>query len=163
MLPEHKDELEGAPPVNSIAGLGEIARHERLPDGRFLIWLVGLARVTVREAPSESLYRRVWAEPIIETEVPDSDEANYRERLAEAILERNAELLNLPDDIELSHLADLLLLQIELPEERMAELFSESDVLRRADGALHEHRTRPIPPPEEKNEEDTDPADADDA
>lgn len=141
---EHKDELAGAPPVNRIAGLGEIARHERLPDGRFLIWLVGLARVSVREAPSEGLYRRVWAEPIIETEVPDSDEPDYRQRLAEAILERNTELLNLPDDIELSHLVDLLLLQMKLPEDRMAELFSEPDVVRRADGALAEHRVRPI-------------------
>jgi len=144
VLEEHKDELPGAPPVNRIAGLGEIARHERLPDGRFLIWLVGLARVAVREAPSESLYRRVWAEPIIEIDVPDADEPTYRQRLTEAILERNTELLNLPEDIELSHLVDLLLLQLELPEERMAELFSESDLMRRAQGALNEHRTRPL-------------------
>src|SRR6185436_16317400 len=36
---EHAADLDGAPPVRPIAGLGEIFRHERLPDGRFLIWL----------------------------------------------------------------------------------------------------------------------------
>ncbi|HTF88708.1 MAG TPA: LON peptidase substrate-binding domain-containing protein, partial [Planctomycetota bacterium] len=35
------------PPVHPIAGLGEIARHERLEDGRFMIWLAGLTRVRI--------------------------------------------------------------------------------------------------------------------
>jgi Lon protease-like protein len=44
-VPEnHAGELDGAPPVLPIAGLGEIARHQRLPDGRFLVWLAAHAR-----------------------------------------------------------------------------------------------------------------------
>ena len=32
-----------------VAGLGEILRHEKRPDGRFHIWVLGLVRVRIRE------------------------------------------------------------------------------------------------------------------
>ena len=38
------DESE-PPPVLPVAGLGEIARHEKTPDGRYLILVYGMGRV----------------------------------------------------------------------------------------------------------------------
>ena len=62
---EHLEELACSPPVHPVACLGEIVRHERLPDGRFLIWLLGVARVRVREVHSIRLYRCVACEPFV--------------------------------------------------------------------------------------------------
>src|SRR6187401_3042403 len=50
------------PPVYQVAGLGEIVHHEREPDGRFLIWLLGQSRVRIKEVSSERMYRLVDVE-----------------------------------------------------------------------------------------------------
>lgn len=148
---------EGTPPaVHPIAGLGEIARHERLPDGRFVIMLVGLTRVHVREAPSERLYRKVEIEPLEEVPVPRATASDLREQLMEAVLERTPDLKDrtdeLPEDMPIGHLADLLLLRMQLPQSVMQPLYSELVVAERARGALAEHAHRPIlkdePPPD---------------
>ncbi len=52
----------GNPVIASVAGLGEIAQHRRLPDGRFEILLVGRARVRLEELPFVHPYRRARAE-----------------------------------------------------------------------------------------------------
>src|SRR5262245_6226078 len=93
---EHANALAGSPPVRTIAGLGEICRHERLPDGRFLVWLFGLSRVKIEEEPSTRLYRRVRIEPLLETAPPKEREALLRERLRHAILARCDEATTLP-------------------------------------------------------------------
>jgi hypothetical protein len=53
------------------------------------------------------------------------------------------------------HLADLLLLRMQLPQSAMQPLYSELDVADRARQALDEHARRPIPAEdgEEKQEE----------
>ena len=144
------------PPVYAIAGLGEIARHERLPDGRFVVMLVGLTRVHVREAPSERLYRKVEIEPLEEVPVPRASAEELREQLMDAVLSRTPELKDraeeLPEDMPIGHLTDLLLLRMQLPQSVMQPLYSELVVEERARRALEEHAHRPIledePPPE---------------
>ena len=152
------------PPVHPIAGLGEIARHERLPDGRFVIMLVGLTRVHVREAPSERLYRQVEIEPLEEVQVPGASDAGLREQLMEAVLARTPDLRDrseqLPDDMPLGHLTDLLLLRMQLPQSVMQPLYSELVVAERARRALEEHAHRPLPadePPPQADETDASP------
>ena len=136
------------PPVHPIAGLGEIARHERLPDGRFVIMLVGLTRVHVREAPSERMYRKVEIEPLEEVPVPGGTAPDLRERLMAAVFERTPDLKDradeLPEDMPIGHLTDLLLLRMQLPQSVMQPLYSELVVAERARGALAEHAHRPI-------------------
>lgn len=63
----------------TVAGLGRIVHHERLPDGRFHILLQGLARVELSEELSspELLYRRAKARVVAEP--PVDDEALGRE------------------------------------------------------------------------------------
>ncbi len=47
-------------PIRNIGCVGFIAEHQELPDGRFLIWLLGIERFTVdEELPVDTLYRQV--------------------------------------------------------------------------------------------------------
>jgi Lon protease-like protein len=53
-----EDDYEGRPKLESIACLGRVATHERLPDGRFNLLLVGLKRVRIQqELAPHSLFR----------------------------------------------------------------------------------------------------------
>jgi len=135
----HEGEAPGAPPIYSVAGLGEIARHERLPDGRFNILLVGLSRVFVREVPSERLYRLVEAVPAVEVPLAKEREPELRAELLAALAARTQDLPAIPDEFATSHVADMLVLRVPLPHERMNELYAELDVEKRARGALAEH------------------------
>ena len=146
----HEEDLAGAPPVYPVAGLGEIGRHVRLDDGRFNIWLVGLQRVHVREVESDKPYRQVETRPAEEIAVPRDREKALRENLVGAILERTKELSSVPQQVPVSHLADLLILRTPLPQGILNELYSELDSERRAQRALEEHAQRPrIELPEE--------------
>ena len=126
--------------------MGEIGRHEKLPDGRFQILLVGVSRVRIREVESSHPYRLVEVDPITEIGIPEEQEPVLREQLVEAILSRTSELTSLPPEIPLGHLVDLLSLRLKLPVPVMNELFSELDLGERARTALFEHGHRPIPP-----------------
>ena len=148
VLAGYETELAGAPPVHHVAGLGEIVKHERLSDGRFLIVLFGLARVRIREVPSERLYRKVLPEPLAEIAPADGVLESLRADLERAILARNTDLLNVPKTLGLGNLADLLLMQLHLPASRMLPLYSDPDVARRATAALAEHALHPLMPPE---------------
>jgi Lon protease-like protein len=145
----HENELAGAPPVYPIAGLGEIGRHERLPDGRFNLLLVGLSRARVHEVESDRQYRKVEVETLEETPVAEERERALRMTLQKAILARCDEFLNLPALMPITNLADLLIQRMDLPLATVQRLFSELDVEKRANAALHEHDHRPlrVPPP----------------
>ena len=147
VLEGHDDELAGAPPVHHIAGLGEIARHERLPDGRFLIVLAGLARVLIREVPSQRLYRQVEAIPLREIPVQKSKEKKLRAELEGAIRKRCTDLEDIPGDMPIAHLADFLLLRLQLPQKEMQDLYSRTSVEDRARRALALHRKGPSEAP----------------
>ena len=161
VLQDHHDDLEGSPPVFPLAGLGEIARHEKLPDGRFLIWLVGLARVRIEETPSNKPYRQVNFELIHEVQPDPAKTSLIRKRVVKAILERTPQLGKLPNNVPLSYLADLLLQRMPLEQEAMEEAYSEFDAGRRAERALGLHELTPIPDPEEEEDEDEFPAGSD--
>lgn len=134
------------PPVRPIAGIGEICRHERLPDGRFLIWLFGLSRVRIREVASHRLYRRVAIEPFQEIAPPKEREPELRHRLRQAILARCEKSARIPAEIPISCLADLLLQRLGLSQPEMETLFEEVDVETRAECGLELHEKRATPP-----------------
>ncbi|MBM3987113.1 MAG: peptidase S16 [Planctomycetes bacterium] len=143
VLEGHEPELALAPPVHAIAGLGEIMRHDRLPDGRFLILLAGLARVRLREAPSERAYRKVEILPLEEHEPDPIDAIALRADLVAALQARSPEALDLPAQLQLSQLADLLLIRLELPVSELLPLYSTLDIGVRARRALTLHVARP--------------------
>lgn len=142
---EPRTNTDGEPEVLPVAGLGEIARHEKLPDGRFLIWVFGLARVRIEEIPSDQPYRRVRFAPLQEVEPTEREVEELSGPLRAAILSR-AQGQDLPPDVPLELLADLLLQRTELPPEEMEGLFVEASTAERARGALAAHARHPPPP-----------------
>jgi Lon protease-like protein len=141
-------ETDNSPPVHPIAGLGEIARHERLEDGRFMIWLAGLTRVRiVGEECSDRMYRKVLAQPLFEQPASPDDECRLRESLVKAVLSRTPDILNIPREVPLGHLADLLLIKLNLHQSAMQEAYSRLRITERAECALELHRQRPLPGP----------------
>ena len=141
VLEGHEEELAGSPPVHPVAGLGEIARHERLPDGRFLIVLAGLARVSIREVASDRPYRKVEAVPLCEVPVPKVREPALRADLERAIRARCSDLKEIPGDLPLAQLADFLLLRLALPQKQMQALYACPSVEDRARAALGQHKS----------------------
>ncbi len=139
----HEESMAGAPPVYPIAGLGEIGRHVRLPDGRFHVWLMGLQRVLLREVPSDRLYRRVAVEPAPEVSVPEAEEGPLRSKLLEA-LEQRTDKKELSPQVPASHLTDLLIMSMPLPHDVRNTLYGELDTAKRAAKALNEHAARPL-------------------
>ncbi|MEZ6197511.1 MAG: LON peptidase substrate-binding domain-containing protein [Planctomycetota bacterium] len=140
---EHVAELAGSPPLDEVAGLGEIARHEKLPDGRFIIVLAGLGRVRIREIDSPHAYRLVEVLPFDEEEPGEGYPETVLDELRTAVLGRAEGPFELPAEVDLRTLTDLLLMQMKLPQPVMSGLFAEPSPLARARGALEEHRRRP--------------------
>ena len=143
----HEHEAAGAPPFHSVAGLGEIGRHEKLADGRFNLLLVGLARVFVREVESDRPYRKVEWRPAPELSVAPERADELRTKLLAALASRAPEARQPGRGASLSHLADLLLLRIPLPHAELHAYYAELDVERRARALLEEHETAPPPGP----------------
>jgi len=141
VLPGYENDLAGKPPVHPIAGLGEIFRHERMADGRFVILVVGLQRVRVKEAPSDRLYRKVEIEGLAEVHPPSDVEKQLRPQLLQAVRAQSKMKLRLPRGVPIAQLADLLLCQFKgrIDENLMINLFSELNVTERARRVLAEN------------------------
>ncbi len=137
----YESESLGSPPVFEVGGLGEIVQHRELDDGRYVIVLAGIARVRIREVSSDRLYRMAAVDVIEEAEPPggerlSGDTTELETRLVEAIQRRIDQNLELPDDLSLGQLADLLLHRLPLEQSAMQRLFADADPRRRAEGAL---------------------------
>lgn len=123
---------EHLPAVLPVAGLGEIMRHERLPDGRFQIWVLGLARVRIHEEPSEQPYRLVTCEPFVEIDAAGDEAAELARELHAATSKRLREPLPLPLSAPPGLLADLLLQTLGAPQPLIEQAFAEPSVSARA-------------------------------
>jgi hypothetical protein len=136
---------EEPPPVLPVAGLGEIVRHEKLPDGRFHVWLLGLQRVRLSEVPSDRLYRTVRCLPFTEVQASARDSAELRPLLEQATNARVRANLPIPASTPTGLLADLLMQAIAAPQAVVADLFGEASVAVRARKALLAHARYPAP------------------
>ena len=141
---ESQDEQSADPAVLEFAGLGEIARHERLPDGRFSVLVFGLARVRIEEVGSDRLYRRVRCHPLPERTPPAEEEARLRPQLAAAIHARTGFAIDRVQDVSAGQLADVLAQTLMVPQRLMEEIFVECDVERRAKKVLAVHAQSPL-------------------
>jgi len=126
-------------PVFPIGTLAEIIRHEKLPEGRFLIVLAGLTRVKVAEVASDRLYRKVQVEPLASVEGDEATARLLRPRLELALRQQAGRTVDLDDDLPIGQLADLLLHCLELTPEQNEEMLAELDAARRARMALAWH------------------------
>ena len=139
----HRSDLAGSPPVEPIAGIGEIARHERLDDGRFLLWLCGLGRVRIEEVETDRLYRRVKVQPVTDVPATQEEDDELRPLLIEAVLRRTGTDLGEHGEVHLAVLADVLAQCLTVPETVMVDLHAEADVAERARKALAAERRFP--------------------
>lgn len=144
------DEVEGgtAPAVLPVAGLGEIVRHEKLPDGRFHLFVLGLLRVRIAEAPSDRLYRRVHVQPFPEIQADPAEALELRGQLHAAAQSRIAQPIVLPKAAPTGVLTDLLLQVLRLPQDLAGEIFAQQSVAMRARMALAAHVRFPQSPPD---------------
>lgn len=127
-----RSELHNDPPVMSTAGIGEIARHERMADGRFLIWLCGLCRVRAEEVVSDRPYRCAKVSPLPEIAATEHEDGQLRPGLVAGIEKCTGNTLPTADDIPLGALADVLAQCLCLPEPVMAAIHGEIDVAERS-------------------------------
>lgn len=131
---------DGASDLPEVAGLGEILRHEKLPDGRYMIWVHGLSRVRIEEVPSDRLYRRVQVTAFEEQDVSDDEAAELVPELRAATSARLQQPLPLPDDAPTSLLTDLLLQAIGTPLRLLEHAYAEPSVAVRARFALRQSK-----------------------
>lgn len=124
------------PALLPVAGYGEILRHEKLPDGRYNLWVLGLARVRLAEVPSDRPYRQVRCQPFAEIDVTGDDADELAAQLRSATSARLDQPLPLPDSAPPSLLTDLLVQTLRAPQPFVERVFAEPSVAERARLAL---------------------------
>lgn len=137
--------LEGAPALEEIACLGRVFQHQRLPDGRFNLLLLGLKRVRLtREIPTEKLYRLAEAETLEDVELgpPEGDHRRndlhnlFREVVTRTGVNDPKLVALLETSLPLGPLTDLIAYTLGLTVEIKQRLLAETRVLHRADALL---------------------------
>ena len=126
----------GRPRIGPVCCAGVIARHESLPDGRFLVVVEGLARARIEaELPTGHRYREVRAQILSDPEYAGSEDEELREGALEL-----ASLLPAPVAQEFLHqaalhkggaLADVVASSVVEDAGRRRRIFEELDVGRR--------------------------------
>ncbi|MCR9246711.1 MAG: LON peptidase substrate-binding domain-containing protein [bacterium] len=126
------NDVADAPPVLPVAGYGEIVRHEKLEDGRFLIWVVGLQRVRIREVAATTRYRQVHCTPFVEQQPGEDEVEALTQELHAATSARIQGELPLPETASPDLLVDLLVQTLGAPQEVLERVFTEPSVSERA-------------------------------
>ena len=133
----------GPAALERVACLGEIIRHEALPDGRFNILLLGKERIDlVRELEVKTLYRQAGYRSI---EEPEFEEGTAREDLERSVRAGLVHLVPGPDEFEslfethvpLGVLTDLLAYSLPLPPAVKQQYLDEPDPRIRASWLTH--------------------------
>ncbi len=131
----------GNPPLHEVVGLGRIVQEERLEDGRYNLLVVGLARArVVEELPSTTPYRvarvQILADRAAEGELYERRRkilhAFYARKLREA-MPRGEEVPELPGDIPLGDLCDLVASAFVADLDERLGYLRETDVAIRCD------------------------------
>jgi len=127
VLGADKSQLAEVAPVQEIAGLGRLEQYRALPDGRFLVIILGLRRVRVRTLRGDHLYPICEIDPLpLEQEVivDPIARARYEGKLREALEGHWKDDDPLPEGLPLFQLADLLQMHLKLSPEQRYQIFS---------------------------------------
>ena len=137
VLGDDQERLEEVAPVQRIAGLGCLERYEKLPDGRYLIVILGKRRVQVEPCSSDRAY------PITRYSLLPDEEPNLVDGIKlelKNMIDQHGITENLPKKITLSQLADILILSTEMDVSDRYNLFSIPNVIARAHRILDFYR-----------------------
>jgi Lon protease-like protein len=131
-------------PIADVACVGKIVRHERLPDGRFNMLLLGCKRVRLgREIASGKLYRIAEA-TVLEDDEPSPLAQLRKEQLVERFLQVvevrqriDPDLLRLlRSGLDLGVLSDIIAHALALPAAEKQSLLAETRVERRVEALM---------------------------
>ena len=135
LRPGWEEEYDDRPAVESVACLGRVGWHEKLPDGRYNLRLRGLSRVRILEEPSTDRLYRIARVQLVPDVAPAelSRLTELRHRLADAVLPRfssdgpaHKQLQELVEgDMPLGHVCDVLAYALPLPLEMKQALLAE--------------------------------------
>jgi uncharacterized protein len=140
LRPGWEPNYAGNPPVHDVVGLGRIVKEERLPDGRFNLLLVGLARARVIEEIQSTPFRVARVE-LLEDRPAEGDlyerrrkvlHAFYSQKLREAV-PPGEPAPELPEDIPLGDLCDLVTAGFVTDHDERLIYLTEPDVAARCD------------------------------
>jgi uncharacterized protein len=147
LAPGWENDYEGRPPVHTIACLGRIATHVRLPDGRHNLLLAGVARIALEtELPPTTSFRRAPAQICVDRFPAKSsaDTETLTRRLFAAfrgampntteVQGPLAQLLN--KEIDLATLTDIVAYTLPLDVAQKADLLAQCNVHTRAEQLL---------------------------
>jgi Lon protease-like protein len=128
------------PVLPDLGTLAEIVQTEELEDGRWLVLLLALSRVSMVEVPSDRLYRKVDARLVNDPEVEGEVAPRLREQLMEALQSRsNGNWDDMPGEAPVGQLADLLLHALRLDPALCGGCYVVRDPFTRAMMALALH------------------------
>jgi hypothetical protein len=142
LKPGWEPNYKGNPPVHDVVGIGTIVAESRLPDGRFNLVLLGVARARVLEVTGDSPYRTARVR-VIDDRPPDPSEST---RLRAALLDACAPAPEWPvpvDRLALGNLCDFLAGILGLPLAMRQELLEQPYVAARGGRLLEALRGRP--------------------
>jgi Lon protease-like protein len=139
--PSSVDESSSLPEVRSVGCVGFIAEHKELPDGRFLLWLLGLERFKIdEELQTDTLYRqvRVTYTPIQESAEALAGMHPLRNELRQVLpqfveLDEDSreQLRSQIQDVSDSQLIALACQILELPSERKRQILEADNQVER--------------------------------
>jgi uncharacterized protein len=140
MLTEPGPKVLGNPPVFEVCGVGRITEYSRLPDGRFMLVLQGVARAQlVEELPNVNHYRVFNATWLNDIEPPpgnplESELVIELRAIALTLLREQADRFKsmLADDIRLGVLTDMMCGYLPFKPEFKLEQLATTNVLHRA-------------------------------
>ena len=116
LRPGFEADYEGRPPIFAIGCAGKISKYQLLPDGRYLIELLGLVKFRVTSEDQSRPYRLARVEAMPEAVNADERGALSKVRLRldvllAASLPPGSDLLSLPDEVFVNGLSQNLGLQ----------------------------------------------------
>ena len=145
-----KESYTGRPPLKPAVCVGQIAQHERLPDGRYNILIQGVCRASIADelpASSDRLYRAAILQPLGLDEADAAELSSIRSRLSETLSRTPLTRLNVAkpildctsnDAIPTEAILELIAFTVISTEPMKYALLSEGNPLRRAELILRE-------------------------
>jgi Lon protease-like protein len=147
---EWKHHYHGRPKLRPAVCVGQILRHEKLPDGKYNILLQGICRAKIVEEAEpcvSRLYREALLEPVGVEDEEDYKLYGVRERLTELLEEGPLAQLShanwvveriRDEDIPTGVILELVSFALPTRREMRYRLLAEADVAERADLIEHE-------------------------
>ncbi|MFK7998359.1 MAG: LON peptidase substrate-binding domain-containing protein [Polyangiales bacterium] len=141
LKPGYEENYEGSPDVYTVAGAGRIVDHHENPDGTHAVVLQGIARVSLAEQESDTLFRVARAQLL-----PDEGAVNVGNmqtliacatQVASVVRERHPEFeLGIRPDDEASTIIDTLADRFVADSDERQSILEACELTKRCDQTL---------------------------